>query len=81
MKKVFKILLNPLFGLVLFIAALIYDTTFAGIPYQDPTQAMQDKWNFHSTIANYIYIIGLIIFFAGIIRIIFVKNKKTVNKT
>ena len=59
-------------GLLLVITGFVYDTTFAGIPYQDPTPEMSARYAFHSRIASVIgltgagvLVIGLI---AGVIR-------------
>jgi hypothetical protein len=57
-----------LLGIALIICGLIYDMIFAGIPYQDPTPAMTQKYNFHRFVANAIELIGLIGIIAGTIK-------------
>lgn len=41
------------------ISAFVYDITFAGIPYPaDARVDLQQKWEFHRSVANTLYIIG-----------------------
>ena len=70
-------------GIVIFIAAFIYDVLFAGIPYQDPTPEMQSRWDIHSSIAEYIYISGSVIFLAGVLAFTFeyMRNKHQKRET
>ena len=49
------------FGLLIFFLGFIYDIIFAGLPYQDPTLEMQQSYEFHSTIAGYVRMGGLVI--------------------
>ena len=45
--KRFTFLLS-LFGLSIFGIGFIYEVMFAGIPYQDPTPALQEKFDHHT---------------------------------
>ena len=63
-------------GIALIVCGLIYDTIFAGIPYQDPTPAMTQKYNFHRSIANVIELIGLVGIITGVIKSILRKVLK-----
>ena len=39
-------------GLLLFSAGFVYDVLFAGMPYQDPTPALEASYAFHAHIAH-----------------------------
>ena len=67
-------------GIVIFIAGFIYDSLLAGIPYQDPTPEMQSRWDLHSSIAEYIYISGSVIFLAGVLAFAFEYMKEKRKK-
>jgi len=60
------------------VIGLIYDLIFAGLPYQDPTHKMQIQWEFHHSVANVFYLIGVCIFFIGLIAapIIWKSNRR-----
>ena len=60
-------------GVLLIISGFMYDVLFAGIPYQDPTPEMTQKYNFHRSVANAIELIGLVSIIIGIIGSIFKK--------
>ena len=47
-----------LIGLLIILAGFVYDVMFAGIPYQDPTPAMQTAYNYHAQVASIIRWIG-----------------------
>jgi hypothetical protein len=53
------------FGAVLAILGFLYDLSFAGIPYQDPSPEVEATWSFHSGIANRIIFVGVLLFFVG----------------
>jgi hypothetical protein len=38
----------------LIFAGFAYDLSFAGLPYQDPTPQMQERWLFHKRVAEMI---------------------------
>lgn len=59
----------PLFGMLLVMAGFFYDILFAGIPYQDPTPAMQEQYDFHDFIAGLFYKSGAVIFLIGLVFI------------
>ena len=53
-------------GLLLVVGGFIYDTIFAGIPYQDPTPEMSTNYARHSHIASTIRWCGVGIILLGI---------------
>ncbi len=57
-------------GILLIIIGFVYEVMFAGIPYQDPTPLMIQKFNFHKTIAIKIESFGLIIMLISLLGII-----------
>lgn len=57
------VLLMP--GLAVIVAGFIYDVLFAGIPYQDPTPALEASYEFHSRVASIIRWSGLGAFMIG----------------
>ena len=57
-------------GPVLIVLGVIYDVRFAGIPYQDPTPAMQENWLFHGKVAANIRLAGLIVLGFGVFWLI-----------
>ena len=63
-------------GVLLIISGFIYDVFLAGIPYQDPTLEMTQKYNFHRSMANTIELIGLAGVIIGIIGSILKKLSK-----
>lgn len=48
-------------GLLLLLAGVAYDTLFAGIPFQDPTPALERRYVLHASIAGWIQVAGLIL--------------------
>ncbi|MCH2038098.1 MAG: hypothetical protein MK137_05860 [Rickettsiales bacterium] len=50
-------------GFIVLLSGFVYDITFAGIPYPDPTPQMQQQWEFHRSIANGMYTVGAITIF------------------
>ena len=48
-----------IFGIIIIFIGFVYDVLFAGIPYQDPTPALQARYDFHSQIASIIRWSGL----------------------
>ena len=71
MKQIWPIALIIL-GITIIFIGFVYDVVFAGIPYQDPTPALQASYDYHSRIASIIRwsgvgicMIGLMV---GIIR-------------
>lgn len=63
-------------GLIVIFAGFIYDVLHAGIPYQDPTPAMEASYEFHSQIASLIRWSGLGIFVIGGVIITIRKLKR-----
>ena len=52
-------------GLTICLLGFLYDVIFAGIPYQDPTPAMQASWLFHSRMAANIRLAGMFVLASG----------------
>jgi hypothetical protein len=52
-------------GLCVIFLGFIYHTSFAGIPYQDPTLAMHKNWEFHDKVGMRIILFGAVVFSAG----------------
>jgi hypothetical protein len=67
--KLLRIIWLPVAGLVLVMGGFVYDVLFAGIPYQDPTPAMQSRWEFHRSAASIVQAIGAFSLLAGIVAI------------
>lgn len=78
-----KIIGAALLGIVILVTGFVYDVLFAGIPYQDPTPALQASYNFHSSIAGMFYKTGGIVFVVGLVAIPFLwkRAKKTQGQT
>lgn len=55
MRKIIKVMSLPAFGILVVLVGFVYDVLFAGIPYPDPTPAIQDQYDFHSFIAGLFY--------------------------
>jgi len=53
-------------GILIILLGFVYDVLYAGIPYQDPTPALQASYNFHSRIAAIILWSGLGICMLGL---------------
>ena len=68
MKRIPLILLIA--GIFIFLVAVYYDVNFAGIPYQDPTPALEAKYANHRHIASVIYRTGQLIFIAGVVSVL-----------
>ena len=68
-------------GVLLVIIGFIYDVFFAGIPYQDPTPAMQARYDFHSKIADVIFWSGVVLMMAGSLAAFYsIKKKKPIGE-
>lgn len=52
-------------GLALVVGGFFYDVLLAGIPYQDPTPAMQKRYDFHSGVASCIEMAGAVMMICG----------------
>ena len=63
-------------GILLIVGGFMYDLFFAGIPYQDPTPEMTQRFNFNKSVASTIELIGLIVIIIGIIKSILNKLLK-----
>ena len=69
MRKVIKVMSLPVLGILIVLIGFVYDILFAGIPYQDPTPAMQSQYDFHSFIAGLFYKTGGVVFLIGLLLI------------
>jgi len=70
MKRLLPILLIGL-GIIIIFSGFVYDVLFAGIPYQDPTPALQARYDFHARIASMIRWSGVgILMLGGLIGIV-----------
>ena len=69
MKRIIKVMDLPPAGFAIALIGLVYDTLFAGIPYQDPSPEIQSRWEFHKSLADLFYITGGIIFLLGLLAI------------
>lgn len=80
MKKTYIVLFFIL-GFLLLITGFAYDVVFAGIPFQDPTPEIQERFNHHKSIAGIIMLSGVAsllisaISFTG--HLLFFKKRKT----
>ena len=52
-------------GAGLILSGFLYDLALAGLPFQDPTPAMQADWRFHGQVAGWIRLAGAAILCAG----------------
>lgn len=52
-------------GLAIFVGGFVYDVAFAGIPYPDPTPAMEADFARHARVASLIRWAGLLVVLAG----------------
>jgi hypothetical protein len=62
-----------LIGVLLFVggvgiicAGFVYDIMFAGIPFQDAPQQLQNQYDFHSNVASAVELVGVIVAAAAI---------------
>jgi len=57
-------------GLIVVAGGFIYDVEFAGIPYQDPTPAMSERYHHYAHIAAVIRWFGFAVFLFGVMAFI-----------
>ena len=53
------------FGATLVVLGFVYDLSYAGIPYPDPTAEMQQRWLFHKGVSDRIIFAGMTVFGVG----------------
>jgi hypothetical protein len=53
-------------GIGITCAGFVYDIMFAGIPFQDAPQQLQDQYEFHSNVASAVELAGVIVAAAAI---------------
>lgn len=68
-------------GLTVIFAGFVYDVLFAGIPYQDPTPALEASYELHSRIASMIRWSGVSVFMIGGLLMMFRTQKSPRQKT
>ena len=68
-KKIGLILL--IVGALIVVFGFVYDVMFAGIPYQDPTPELTQKYVYNVSIAYAFYKAGFIVSITGILVILF----------
>lgn len=54
-------------GATLIVSGFVYDLSFAGLPYPDPTAEMQERWLYHKGVSDWIILSGLAFLCAGCI--------------
>jgi len=64
-----RVIALPALGLAVVEVGFLCDVLFAGIPYQDPTPALQARWELHRSVADVLYGAGGIIFLLGLLVI------------
>jgi len=81
--RLLKTIGAAILGIVILVTGFVYDILFAGIPYQDPTPALQARYDCHSSIAGLFYKTGGIVFVVGLVAIPFLwkRAKKTTGQT
>jgi hypothetical protein len=67
-------------GALLLMLGFLYEILFAGIPYQDPTSSMIQRYDFHQAIGQTIEWIGVLVFVLSIIGIIIHTLQKAKTK-
>jgi hypothetical protein len=72
MKRLLKTLAAPGIGILIVMSGFVYDVVFAGIPYQDPTPELQARYDFHSAVADSLYMTGGVVFLLGLIVVPFI---------
>jgi len=75
MKRLIQSIAAPVIGILILMSGFAYDVLFAGIPYQDPTPALQARYDFHSSVAGWFYKAGGITFLAGLLAIPIILKK------
>ena len=63
-------------GLFAMLAGFLYDAAFAGLPYQDPSEALQAQWEFHKAVAEWLLLCGFVLFVAGLAAAPFLRSRR-----
>ena len=66
MARLLKITGVAIFGALIVVAGLVYDIMYAGIPFQDPTPAMQAEWRSNKVVADLLMAFGGLVFLLGV---------------
>ena len=80
MKALIKTAVIPVISILIVLCGFIYDVLFAGIPYQDPTPALQARYDFHSSMADWFYKTGGLLFLAGLVAVPVILKKSNQNE-
>jgi hypothetical protein len=67
MRRSLLIIGSLVLGLSLLVSGFLYDVQYAGIPYQDPTDARQVQYNHASAIASGVMSAGIVLVLAGLL--------------
>ena len=65
-----------LIGIIIAAIGFVYNVLFAGIPYQDPSPQLLEKYNQNAFVSDLIIKFGLFVTLAGIVFIIIPSNKE-----
>ncbi len=57
-------------GLLLIVFGFVYDMTFAGLPYPDPTPEMQANWRFQKSVSESLMLAGMVMLLAGVFSMV-----------
>lgn len=68
-------------GVVLIVIGVIYQDFMAGIPYQDPTPELQQKYNNYVNTGRTFYKFGFPVFLAGLLIMLIQKILKFLKNT
>jgi hypothetical protein len=72
-RSLFWLLLPPALliagGLGLLLLGVLYDVTFAGIPYQDPPSELQARYLYHAEIASQLERTGGLVLLLGLLLV------------
>lgn len=67
-------------GVVLVMLGFVYEGIFAGIPYQDPTPELSQKYMYYVNIGQLFYKIGFPVLAAGLLIILIQKIIKLLHR-
>jgi predicted phage tail protein len=73
-------LFTIILGAILIVLGFIYEGILAGIPYQDPTTELLQKYMHYVNIGQTLYKFGIPLLFAGLLIALIQKIIKPLNK-
>jgi hypothetical protein len=65
LKEIIKTIGPATLGFALILCGFFYDGLFAGIPYQDPTPELQERWEYYKSVASVFYKTGGMVLLLG----------------